>query len=463
MQVQLEEAQQDLKDTEYDKWISDTEDMLDDLSDEMEGFFENLMNKPNELLANIQAAIENNPALIADALAKYGLGDAHSFDTVTNPDGSKTTNSTDYGNNSYQNSYDQNGVSTNNNYNSTITPGNPNYGNSSDKTETTSNMKSYDDVIKYISEHTKSMTPPAEKKNYTGLNDVIYGSKGVAMTLEDQSKVYEALKSLTGKNTIPEVMSAIAGNGFMGQLMSTSLNSSSIISPTTDKKTYATLSAIQKYMKSNESVKLAISDIAHRQATDPFFKYLLKAYSPKVVSYSGEAAIANAMMKDLGSNFVYRADDFNDNKTGSAHVKGYGEKLVELLKNLRSTAGFSSGGIGKLIKATGEDGIALVRNGEGFVKPEDVAQMKEFMNVLPVANNLMDNLVPLHNMPLPISNKANNPVSIGDVNVHLDGSNVVDPQSFVDTFKQSSPMQRAIKDCVASDFAKSYSNTLGRF
>lgn len=324
-------------------------------------------------------------------------------------------------------------------------------------------MKSYDDVIKYISEHTKSMTPPAEKKNYTGLNDVIYGSKGVAMTLEDQSKVYEALKSLTGKNTIPEVMSAIAGNGFMGQLMSTSLNSSSIISTTNDKKTYATLSAIQKYMKSNESVNLAISDIAHRQATDPFFKYLIKAFSPKVVSYSGEAAIANAMMKDLGSNFVYTADDFNDNKTGSTHVKGYGEKLVELLKNLRSTAGFSSGGIGKLIKATGEDGIALVRNGEGFVRPEDVAQMKEFMNVLPVANNLMDNLIPLHNMPLPISNKANNPVSIGDVNVHLDGSNVVDPQSFVDTFKQSSPMQRAIKDCVASDFAKSYSNTLGRF
>lgn len=75
LQVSLEEAQKDLKDTEYDKYISDQEDMLDKLLEE----FEN----------GIQEQLENFQKLVSDGLA---IANNNSADILTTLKGIATAN-----------------------------------------------------------------------------------------------------------------------------------------------------------------------------------------------------------------------------------------------------------------------------------------------------------------------------------------------------------------------------------
>ncbi|MDF2700779.1 MAG: hypothetical protein K0Q49_2342, partial [Haloplasmataceae bacterium] len=73
-----------------------------------------------------------------------------------------------------------------------------------------------------------------------------------------------------------------------------------------------------------------------------------------------------------------------------------GTNRSNVLKALKK-AGFKNGGIATdgsgylsdLIKQTGEHKIALVRNGEGFVSPEDVPVIKDLLKNLQPLNNLV--------------------------------------------------------------------------
>ncbi|RKI44303.1 hypothetical protein D7V86_03355 [bacterium D16-51] len=102
LKVNLEEAQQDLKDTEYDKWISDQEDLLDNLSEDMENFFENALQNTDSLIEAVVKTIDENGYIIADTLEKTGYGNADSFRTKENGDGTYTSTYTDYNGKQYQ-------------------------------------------------------------------------------------------------------------------------------------------------------------------------------------------------------------------------------------------------------------------------------------------------------------------------------------------------------------------------
>ena len=102
LKVNLEEAQQDLKDTEYDKWISDQEDLLDSLTEDMENFFESALQNTDSLIEAVVKAIDENGYIIADTLEKTGYGNANSFHTKDNGDGTYTSTYTDYNGKQYQ-------------------------------------------------------------------------------------------------------------------------------------------------------------------------------------------------------------------------------------------------------------------------------------------------------------------------------------------------------------------------
>ncbi len=102
LKVNLEEAQQDLKDTEYDKWISDQEDLLDSLTEDMENFFESALQNTDSLIEGVVKAIDENGYIIADTLEKTGYGNANSFHTKDNGDGTYTSTYTDYNGKQYQ-------------------------------------------------------------------------------------------------------------------------------------------------------------------------------------------------------------------------------------------------------------------------------------------------------------------------------------------------------------------------
>ena len=83
-----------------------------------------------------------------------------------------------------------------------------------------------------------------------------------------------------------------------------------------------------------------------------------------------------------------------------------------LYKKLKAIGvqGFKHGGIGKLVKEQGEDGIAIVRNGEGFVSPEDVDKIGSLVGSVPVLDDISKNLLqlPSFDTSTAISNTNNN-------------------------------------------------------
>ena len=124
LQVSLEEAQEELRDTEYDKWYDDQTDMLDNLADEVEDFWERIMNDLrkdiNGSMDSLLQMVTDNPEAVARALDELGLGNALSIITTYNPDGTHTNSSIDYGGNSYESTYDETGTNVNNKFDTSI-------------------------------------------------------------------------------------------------------------------------------------------------------------------------------------------------------------------------------------------------------------------------------------------------------------------------------------------------------
>lgn len=82
--------------------------------------------------------------------------------------------------------------------------------------------------------------------------------------------------------------------------------------------------------------------------------------------------------------------------------------------NIKNVGGFKTGGIAKLVKSRGEDGLMLARNGEGFVSPEHVPAIQELLDTVPLMNNMFKPLVEAPKLPnlTPVNNAANNILQI---------------------------------------------------
>lgn len=65
LKVELENAKSDLKDTQYEKFISDTEDMLDDLMSDYQEFIDEKLNDTNTILDSIKKLLGGNDGIIA--------------------------------------------------------------------------------------------------------------------------------------------------------------------------------------------------------------------------------------------------------------------------------------------------------------------------------------------------------------------------------------------------------------
>lgn len=91
LKVQLEEAKSDLKDTQYEKFISDTEDMLDDLMTDYQKFIDEKLNDTNTILDEIKTLLDSD---IIETIK--GL-DSNLTNDTKDQIGSSTTNGGDGG------------------------------------------------------------------------------------------------------------------------------------------------------------------------------------------------------------------------------------------------------------------------------------------------------------------------------------------------------------------------------
>ncbi|RKI36696.1 hypothetical protein D7V86_25320 [bacterium D16-51] len=372
LQVQLEEAQDDLKETEYDRWLSDQEDMLDSLADEMEDFWESLINglkdNINSVMDGLMKMVADSPGVIADKFNELGLGDALSVITSYNEDGTHTDKTTDYGGNSYSSTYDKNGTNTGNKLETSINSPEP---------AVKSPAVSYPGKIAGETAKEEAQKEALEKG---------------AENIKTRRQIEASLKKCTPlKNQ---------GTEFI------------------NKHTYG------KY--GNE-----------------LNQYLAEKYGRVYTSW--------ADMKGL-------ADILGVKVSGEKVTSQEAEKICDALKD----AGFAEGGIvseiNKAVKENGDDGIATLKKGEAVltqeqtealqeaserytklepkVTPEQEAYLMKSLGIAPTLKDVWQNMEQA-SRAVEVSNCYNKSanVSIGDVHVHIDGSNVVDKESFRKTLR----------------------------
>ena len=135
-------------------------------------------------------------------------------------------------------------------------------------------------------------------------------------------------------------------------------------------------------------------------------------------------------------------------KLGVKYPASSGAKTANL-NNYVKEAGFRTGGIAKLVKANGEDGLMMARNGEGFVSPENVQDIRDLMNITPNLTELVSNLTKIPDFKRVIPETTKN-VSID--NITFDLPNVKNVSDFTDTIKKPEQQRAfavAIGDAIA--------------
>lgn len=160
-----------------------------------------------------------------------------------------------------------------------------------------------------------------------------------------------------------------------------------------------------------------------KEPSDAVNKVIYKKYGKKYLS--------TKQLKNLAKILDVKYD--NASKTGN---------LYQRLQAL-NVKGFKHGGIGRLVKSKGEDGLAMVRNGEGLVAPEHVKDIQELLKLTPVMTDMIKVNQPdytkLASMVLPV--KSN----IGDVQFNFELTECENAQDIIKQIQTDTKIQNALR------------------
>ena len=337
LQKELNDAQKDLKETEYDRYISDQQDMLDKFYEDYEetitnqledfkGIVKEAIVKAEENMANIDTflktvAKENGYDIEEDGLFNGVAGDIASNISDAVADVVDTINdSVDDGDDADDDSGSNNGSSNSSSANSSNSNSN-NTSNNSNKVDLNNGTP---DVIKEADEEYAKARAAQLKQEWAN-------KKKKVEKIFGDSKLYKKGEK---------------------------------------KKTYKT--EINKYLMKNNG---------------------------KVLTTAGLKELREALMVKKNSELLNAMKELKE-KNGNANIKNVG--------------GFKTGGIARLVRSKGEDGIAMVRNGEGFVAPEHVLAIQELLDTVPLVNDMFKPLVDAPKLPnlTPVNSMGNNVLQI---------------------------------------------------
>lgn len=119
-----------------------------------------------------------------------------------------------------------------------------------------------------------------------------------------------------------------------------------------------------------------------------------------------------------------------------------------LLDQLKIQGGFKTGGIAEIVKAKGEDGIAMVRNGEGILTPE---QAKTFTDgLVPRLDSIIDASNALSSLPAPVNKINAQPV---EANFEFNLEHVNNAQDMLQQIRSDRTIQKALQDVTIGQIA----------
>lgn len=357
LQVSLDEAQRNLQDSEYDRYISDQQNMLDNLMTEYEDLLTNLTKDTDKILLDMYDYIKKNEGGLGDLFIqsseKYGY--ATSQDLIDIVNALKGTNFV------------------------------------INKDVAKDNESGIDKVIghKIVNKTNVNTNPPANSYDQSVSN-----AKTQQATNAQQIQEAEKMRKtdVINRALIP-MKSGMGTNEYWT-------------------KTKGTPSSYVNQRLKNSSFN-----------------------GNKILTEKGARALANTLRGESGFRFG----------NGSDLTKKSKSEIFSALNDFFKASSFATGGIVDY-KPSGEDGLVWAKNGEGFVRPEDVPAVKEFVKYAPNLNELFQPLVNLPKVPDFVANRPTNTTSIGDVQFAFTLPNVVDANSLVTEIQSSQKVQRAIHE-----------------
>lgn len=369
----LDEAQQDLQDTEYDRYISDQQEMLDNMMNQFQDLMEKLQKDEDALLREGIKAINDQKGVMQQIFNK--TAEEYGYPTSTNLTELQTALTTGRITADIVNSAKDDSVT------SVI------------KTEAEKIVKAYGDAKSGTGGGTSSTGGDKPKPN-----------GGDGGTKNNNSSKGQQTQTNNGQTTIkPNVASEL------------------------DKKD-ATKAGKEAIDKGNK-IRAALNKI--KGAGYEVF-WTDKKGTPKSITNQRISAEPNydRVYKNAKGKTV-RVPQILTEKGLKWLASKLGIKRSELNSYVKSSA-FATGGIAK-IKPVGEDGIAWVRNGEGFVRPEDVQHIRDLMAITPDLTKLVASFSNLPNVK-PLDKNVTRNVSID--NITFDMPNVTNATDFTDTIKK---------------------------
>lgn len=446
LQAELKDAEEDLQETMYDKYISDTEEVLDEILNELETFIEELSKNTNELYEEGVKQIVNNTGSIHDTLKTL----AETSDTPLSEQMESIWSSESIA-----------GAIKDSALSSEITTAIQNA--VSSIVSAISHMEIESDKQTDITAFNEIATK-YDNANYAGAYNDAFGS-----LLKAESKLnFASMKDPDMTMSVDEIDERLR------QLEQDRWNKENDLNKTTNKKKItrylnqlgeinaeiAELRGLRertaqweynvsKAQQAVDSAKQTMNDISTAQikATEnnkSVIKELLNSIAnPYSLTGEDQTELDKRVSEILGKtvflsehNIEQLAKLLNTENNQNAVLQEL-EILFGLKKSIFMSAGFATGGIAK---AVGEDGIALVRNGEGFVMPEHVPMIQGLLDSVPKIDALINTTLP--NLPSNRGGDIAQTIEIGDI--YMSGVN--DPQEFskqlISTFQNESKVQK---------------------
>lgn len=362
LQVSLDEAQRNLQDSEYDRYISDQQNMLDNLMTEYEDLLTNLTKDTDKILLDMYDYIKKNEGGLGDLFIqsseKYGY--ATSQDLIDIVNALKGTNFV------------------------------------INKDVAKDNESGIYKVIghKIVNKTTANTNPPANVTSNTSYDQSVSNAKTQQATNAQQIQEAEKMRKtdVINRALIP-----------MKNGMGTS----------------------EYWTKS----KGTPSSYVNQRLKNSSFN------GNKILTEKGARALANTLRGESGFRFGNGADLTKKSKS----------EIFSALNDFFKASSFATGGIVDY-KPSGEDGLVWAKNGEGFVSPEDVPPVKEFVKYAPKLNGLFKPLVDLPKIPDFVPNRPINTTSVSDVQFSFTLPNVLNGNDLIKEIQSNPKIQRSLQE-----------------
>lgn len=399
LQKELSDAKDDLKDTQYDKYLDRLEDAFSDLEDRFDKLIEEMKKEDvSTTTENIKTDVEDNNSSRAESGNKEILGEngLQVFD--------KTANSLITAGTNIETKVDDVNTKLDKIVEAVIKDSKEDVGNGNGTVKTTTDLdkvlgeydaKNKSQDTKGKSSITKYLASQGYKtKSHEGMLDLVNGILNSDYVSGMNGDDRTALSKITTKDQLD-------GNKDKNATANKDLITKSL-----------------KYVKANEFISK--NAIVGKKKRDEYSKANRHIYDK-----TGGKILSEKNLKKLA---------------GILNVSYDSKKIYDALK----ACGYSQGGIvGKAIRVNGDDGIATLKTGEAVLTPAQTDAL--------VA--LRKNLVPLNNFMSAIKTNVPNiqrattaTTTIGDVSFEFNLPNVVDSETLIKTIQTDTRVQKTLQN-----------------